>query len=206
MMTILEIIQGVCKNVGVDIPTIAVTNQNREYLELMQFATETANEVARRVDWSALRATGTITGTGTNDNFALPAGFSRLTQGNAVTAGGNPVRGGISQDEWVSMTPSSGTPRYFKVNGTSSISFYPYPVLSSTVSVSYLTKNWASNGTAAWVADSDTPLVPDDLIMMGTIWRFKRKSGQDYSDYLAEFEAILADRSESDARERSPWQ
>jgi hypothetical protein len=206
MMNILQIIQAVCKNVGVDIPTLAVTNPNREYVELIQFATETANEVARRADWSALRATATITGTGTNDDFALPAGFARLTMGSAVTTGGNPVRGGISQDEWLSLTPTSGTPRYFRINGTSSISFYPYPILSATATVSYLKKNWASNGTDAWVDDGDTPLIPDILITQGTIWRFKRKSGQDYSDYLSEFEATLTDLAATDMRERSPWQ
>jgi len=206
MMTILQIIQGVCKNVGLEIPTLAVANTDREYVELIQFATETAVEVSRRVDWSALRATATITGTGTNDDFALPAAFARLTMGSAVTTGGNPVRGSLSQDEWASLTGISGTPRYFRLNGTSSISFYPYPALAATAAVSYISKNWASNGTAAWVADADTPLVPDILITQGTIWRFKRKSGQDYSDYLAEFEATLADLAGTDMRERSPWQ
>ncbi|WP_051509091.1 hypothetical protein [Rhizobium favelukesii] len=204
MMTILEIIQAVSKNVGLDVPSLAVANTKREIVELIQFATETATEVARRADWSALRATATITGTGTNDNFALPAGFARLTMGSAVTTGGNPVRGGISQDEWLSLTSISGTPRYFRINGTSSISFYPYPALAATATVSYLSKNWASNGTAAWVNDADTPLVPDVLVTQGTIWRFKRKSGQDYSDYLAEFEATLADLAATDMRERLP--
>lgn len=206
MMSILEITQAVCKNVGLSVPSLAVANTDRQYVELIQFATETANEVARRAEWSALRATATITGTGTNDNFPLPAAFARLTQGTAVTTGGNPVRGSLSQDEWTSLTPISGTPRYFRLNGTSSISFYPYPILSATATVSYQSKNWASNGTAAWVDDSDTPLVPDVLILQGTIWRFKRKSGQDYSDYLAEFEATLADLAGTDMRERSPWQ
>jgi hypothetical protein len=204
MMTILQIIQATCKNVGLAVPDTAVSNTKREYVELVQFATEAATEVARRADWSALRATATITGTGTNDNFPLPSGFARLTMGSAVTTGGNPVRGGISQDEWLSLTPISGTPRYFRINGTSSISFYPYPIVAATALVSYLTKNWASNGTAGWVADSDTPLVPDTLVLQGTIWRFKRKSGQDYSDYLAEFEAMLADLAGTDTRERTP--
>lgn len=206
MMTILEIIEAVCKNVGLEVPDQAVANTDREYVELVQFAKEAADEVARRADWSALRATATFTGTGTNDDFALPAGFGRLTIGSSVTTGGNPVRGGISQDEWLSLTPISGTPRYFRINGTASISFYPYPVLAGTVLVSYLTKNWCSNGTAQWNGDSDTPLVPDELITKGTIWRFKRKAGQDYSDYLAEFEATLTDLAGTDMRERSPWQ
>lgn len=139
-MTILEIIAAVCKNVGLDVPSSAVANTEREYVELVQFAKEAADELARRVDWSALRAITTITGTGTNDNFPLPAGFGRLTLGSAVSVGGIPLRGGISQDEWFALTPTMGTPRYFRVNGTSSISFYPYPAAATPISVSHVTK------------------------------------------------------------------
>lgn len=206
MMTILEIVEAVCKNVGLEVPDNAVANTTREYVELVQFAKEAGDECARRVDWSALRSTATITGTGSNDNFALPSGFARLTIGNAVSIGGVPIRGGISQDEWFSLTPVTGVPRYFRVNGTSSISFYPYPSNGASIPVSYQSKNWCSNGTASWNSDTDTPLVPDTLITKGTIWRFKRKSGQDFSDYLAEFEAELTDLAGVDMRERSPWQ
>jgi hypothetical protein len=57
MMTILEIIEAVCKNVGVTVPDSAVANTEREYVELVQFAKEAGDEIARRADWSALRAT-----------------------------------------------------------------------------------------------------------------------------------------------------
>jgi alanine dehydrogenase len=43
-----------------------------------------------------------------------------------------------------------------------------------------------------------------DLVVKGTIWRWKRKMGQDFSDYLAEFEAALSDRANFDMRERTP--
>lgn len=205
-MNILQIIQMVCLNVGLEVPDQAVANTDREYMELVQFAKEAADELARRVDWSALRSSTTITGTGSNDDFPLPAGFARLTIGNAVTNAGNPVRGSLTQDEWLSLTPNSGTPRYFRLNGTASISFYPYPILDDGTVVSFQTKNWCSNGTDSWNDDADTPLVPDDLVLKGTIVRFKRKLGEDYSDYLAEFEAVLSDMAGTDMRDRSPWQ
>lgn len=202
-MTILEIIQAVAKNVGVDVPSQAVANTDREYVNLIRFSEEAAEELTRRVDWGALRATTTIIGTGTNDDFALPAAFSRLTMGNAVSASGAPVRGGISQDEWFTLTPVEGTPRYFRL-GTDTMSFYPFPASAATVSVSYQSKNWCSNGSDGWTADAETPLVPADLVVKGTIWRFKRNLGQDFSDYLGEFEAALADRANFDTRARTP--
>jgi hypothetical protein len=202
-MSILTIVQAVCKNVGLDVPDTAVSNTDREYVELLQFTREAADEIGRRADWGALRKTATITGTGSNDNFALPADFGRLTSGNAVKSSTGNVRGGISQDEWFSLTPIQGVPRYFRSNGAS-ISFYPYPANAAAITVSYQSSAWASNGSADWSSDSDMPLVPSDLVMKGTLWRWKRKIGQDFSDYLAEFEAAFADLSNFDSRDRTP--
>lgn len=203
-MNLLEIIEAVAKNVGVDVPDTAASNTDKEYVNLVQFAAEAAEELARRADWAALRTSATITGTGSNDNFALPADFDRLTMGGAVTASGDFVRGGLTSDEWNALTGVQGTPRYFRINGRDSINFYPYPAAAATVTISYQSKNWCDNGTEAWTADTDEPLVPADLVVKGTIWRWKRKMGQDFSDYLAEFEAALTDRAGFDMRERTP--
>lgn len=203
-MTLLEILASVSKSAGVAVPTVAATSTDDEYVKLVQFSAEACEEIARRADWSALRNTATIVGTGANDDFALPSDFDRLTIGGAVVASGNYVRGGLTTDEWLSLTPAVGAPRFFRVNGQSSINFHPYPALAASISVSYQSKNWCSNGSEAWEADDDTPLVPSDLVVKGTIWRWKRYVGQDYSDYLAEFEAALADRVSFEARDRTP--
>lgn len=201
-MTVLTIIAEVCKNGGVSVPAVAVANTAPEIINMVQFSQEAANEITRRVDWGELRATATITATGTNDNFALPSGFQRLIRGNAVTVGGVPVRGGLSPDEWASLTPTQATPRYFRLVGDA-ISFYPFPAVATDPVVSYQSKFWCSNGTAAWSSDDNTALIPEDLIAKGTIWRWKRHMRQDYDDYLSEFEAALNDYADFDARKRA---
>ena len=202
-MNILEIIQAVSTNVGLDIPTQAVSSTDREYIELVEMAREAADEIARRVDWGALRKSATITGTGTNADLPMPVDFARLTQGNAFRSATGNIRGGISPDEWFSLAPTVGTPRYFLLKGNT-VAFYPFLANLATVTTSYQSKNWCSNGTANWSSDTDTPLMPSDLVMKGTLWRWKRKIRQDFSDYLGEYEAALSDLSGSDSRDRTP--
>jgi len=191
-MTALSIARKVCIEVRLPSPSTLVSNTEVAYVEVRNAMEDAANEIARRVDWRGLQATTTITGTGSNDDFALPSGFSRLTRGNAVSVAGAPVRGGLSDDEWFSLTAAEGTPRFYRLKADT-ISFFPYPASGASVLVSYLTENWCSAGGSVWANDTDTALIPEDLIVKGAVWRYKRQKGLDYSDQLAEFEAALSD-------------
>lgn len=201
-MTLLSIARSIAVNTGTPIPATVLSSVDPDALKIVEFTQAAGEEIARRVDWGALRDTVTITGTGSNDDFALPTDFARLVPGNSVTVGGIPVRVGISADEWNSLTAVPGTPRYARLIG-SSISFYPYPTLDMTINVAYQSKNWCGNGTA-WGSDGDIGLVPEVLIQQGAMWRWRRQIGQDYQDYLAEFEASLTEYSKFDDGMRIP--
>ena len=202
-MTLLTIAQDVARNTALDVPATASGSTAREIINVVQFINDTGLELARRVNWGALRASTTITGTGVNANFALPAYYLKLIEGGAVFAGSVAVRGGLSPDEWAALTPIEGTPRFYRLRG-SSISFYPFLANAATASVNYQSTAWASNGTDRLQLDAETSLIPEDLLVKGAIWRQRRHVGQDFADQIAEYEAALADYAAYDARDRSP--
>lgn len=202
-MTLLTITQNVAKNCGIEPPTTALGNTDPDCVKLVQFANETGQELARRVDWSALRKSQLIEGTGFSASFPLPADYARLTDGWAVTFAGSPVRGGITADEWNSIVPVVGSPRYFQLFGTN-IAFYPYPAEGEPVTLTYISSEWTSGGGATFAGDNETTLFPERLVEKGGIWRMKRHIGADYSDYLAEYEADLADSARFDGAVRAP--
>ena len=201
-MSLLTIARAIAVNSGITAPTEVLSSNEPDALKIVQFTQEAGGEIARRVDWGGLRKTVTITGTGSNDDFDLPADFARLVSGNSITIGGVPIRVGVSADEWNSLTPTSGTPRYARLIG-SKLSFYPYPVLSAAISVSYQSKNWCGGGVA-WSSDTDTALVPEILITQGAQWRWRRQIGQDFQDFLSEFESTLAEQAKFDDGMRLP--
>ena len=202
-MSLLTIAQAIAPELSIAAPATVLTNTSDDAVKLVQFTVAAANEITRRVDWGALRSTATLTGTGASGLLALPAGVSRLIEGAAIKVNsGDVVRAGLSPDEWNALPTLSGTPRYAYLTGTS-IGFYPFLASGATATVTYHSSHWCASG-ATWGSDSEAALIPELLIQQGTIWRWRRHLGQDYQDYLAEFEATLAELSKFDGGIRSP--
>lgn len=201
-MSLLSIAKSIAVNVGISAPAAVLSTNDPDAQKIVEFTQAAGEEIARRVDWGALRKTATITGDGTNNTFSIANDFARLVPGNSITVGGVPVRTGMTADEWNSLTPVQGTPRYAYLTG-SVIAFYPYLASGSTASVLYQSKNWCGEGDA-WGADSDTALIPETLIKQGALWRWRRQLGQDFQDFLAEFEASLAEQAKMDDGMRLP--
>jgi hypothetical protein len=203
-MSLLSIAANVAANVGVKAPLSVLANVNdQNAIKIATFSQETGDELARRADWSALRKTVTLVGDGTSSAIALPSNFLRLIPGLSVmTSAGAAIRTGLSSDEWNSLTPTEGTPRFARLIG-GSIALYPYLAYAATATVTYQSNAWAPSGST-WANDGDVPLVPERLVTQGTIWRWRRQLGQDFQDYLAEYEASIADYAKFDDGLRSP--
>jgi len=61
------------------------------------------------------------------------------------------------------------------------------------VTVYYQSDAWCSNGTSTFITDTDSAVVPEDLVTKAAIVRWRRQKGMAYEDYEAEYTAALAD-------------
>ncbi len=197
MKTLIEIIASVSRNVGTEVPSVIVGSSDQTAIDYLSYANDAGEELQRRGDWGSLVASATINGDGTDRTYALPANFSRLSQGVTVTFGGNPVRP-LTRAEWNSLTPVAGDPRYFLLENDV-LQFYP--LLSGDAVISYIKSDWTNSGDS-FNADSDTALFPDDVMRLGIITYWRRAKGMDYADYEAEYEAALAQAASYDDRQR----
>lgn len=193
-MNVLQILKSLALNVGIPQPATIIST-NRQVLELVEFANEAAEEMARRVDWGGLRATATLTGDGTDKLHALPAAFSRLAANGAVRFSGSVLRP-LTRAEWNTMTPTAGTPRYFLLEGQT-MRLWPYLANAATATVLYQSVNFITSG-AAFIADTDDPKVPNDVLLKGIVARWRRQKGMAYQDEEAEYEAALAQAASFD--------
>lgn len=216
-MSLLTIIKEVCQNGGVDPPAAAFVSTEPAIIQMIAFSQNAAEEIIRPTykddsgkiikgaQWRVLGKSTTITGNGAAQVYTMPADFSELSDGAAVTVAslGVTVRGGLSTDEWNVITPVQGTPRFFLLYGNK-MELYPYLANGVTAKVSYMSKSWCSNGTGAWAADADTAVIPELLITKNTIWRWKRQNGMAYQEYKDEFNDAFTAYKDSDQRERMP--
>lgn len=201
-MSYLTIGKGVAKNVGLEAPG-TMMGSDADAQKIGQFINEAGQEIARRVDWKALRKRVTIAGTGDNDVQEIGADFSRLTRGMNVVSNGEPVRGSLSTDEWLGLPEVEGDPRYYFLDGRS-IAFFPFMALGNTATVQYQSKNWVGGSGDAFTVDTQVALFSERLIELGAVWRWRRAAGKDYADHMAEFEASLADLAQFDGGIRQP--
>jgi len=203
-LTIVEIARNVGREVSVTAPETIVGNSDATAIDFLNTITKACEEVSRRVDWGDLEAETSFSGTGAKTTYILPVDFSRLTQGASVlTQAGNPVRGGLSNDEWRLLEASTATPRYFHISG-SGISFWPYLPSGETVSLTYQSKYFTNSGFDVFSADDDTLKIPHEVVEKCAIYKWRRRTGQSYADYEAEYEASLADYASFDVQDRTP--
>jgi len=201
-MSLLDIAKNIAVNVGIGVPSEVKSSGDPDALKILRFTEEAGEEVARRANWGALRKTTTITGNGDNELFNIAADFARVIPGTAIKSNGVTIRTGLSADEWNSLPPAVGTPRYARLEAAT-VAFWPYLPDGQSAEVTYQSLNWCEGGTS-WLSDGDTPFVPQILVEKGALWRWRRQLGADYQDQFAEFETALTDLARSDDAMRQP--
>lgn len=198
-MSLLTVCQALAKNVGLSVPDQIVGSSFREWQEALQYANEAGRELARRVDWGALAASTTLTGTGADVAHSLPSGFDRLQRGVTVRYGTAVVRP-LTRPEWNTLVMAEGEPRYFLLEDDT-IRLWPYLANADTATVNYQTANWV-NSAEAYTADDQTADLDEHLLTMGLIVRWRRQKGMPFEDFEAEYEAALRDLAGFDNRAR----
>jgi hypothetical protein len=188
MKTVLQIAQDLAPHCAIDTPSLlssATENTPSEYL-LLRCLNEAGKEIATRNDWPELRKSYNLTGYG-GPVFSLPSDYSRMVKGWALTVAGNPVRGSLSDEEFNRLVPIAGDARFYRASSTT-IELWPYPNVGVTIPMLYHAK----------------PLFSDELLRKGALWRWRRAKGQDFTDWLAEFEADFKTYSSFARSERLP--
>jgi hypothetical protein len=211
MATLKEVMDEAARECSITPATDWISTTDARYLELRGHMYRTARELLERIDWpEPISAVSTITGPGTvTSNYSthsLPAAFGRLQRDSfAVYETTNTRRRCVpvsTAGEWTHLDEvgSAGAYRYYRIAGDEEAGFTIdfFRALSATqeVKVHYVAKNWivttGSTETDEWANIADTILLPRDLIELGVVWRFRRRSGLAYLDVYGEYEQRLA--------------
>jgi hypothetical protein len=201
-VSLLSVVTALAKNVGMEVPASVSNSTTRKWVEALEMANEAGEELARRVDWSSLAKSTTLTGTGVNVAHSLPSGFDRLQRGITVWHATTGAVRPLTRHEWNSLTAVEGSPRYFLLEGNT-ITLFPYLANADTVTVYYQTEKWVEGNTkTGYDADGDVADFDENLLTMGLIARWRRQKGMPYQDFEAEYEAALQDYAGFDRRAR----
>lgn len=202
-MTLLSMVRSVASRVGIPRPNVVATATDATVLQLLEFAQQEGQELARYGDWRVLRKEKTFTTVAaeTQTDTPLPtdlAGFVDGTLWNRSTR--RMLIGPIEPGLWQQYKAQTTFPVLdgFTLRGTSWL-MQPTPTAGQTVAYEYRSANWcqSSGGTAqsSWAADTDTGVLDERLMGLGLLWRYKQGRGlewqTDYDKYIFEVTSAL---------------
>lgn len=207
-LTCLQILQTACRRIGILAPNAAVSSTDPQIIQLLSLSEEEGQEQAARYQWQALQTEATFTTLAAQVQGALSViapGFNYIVNDTIWNrTAQTPVYGPQSQPDWQQA-------KAMQINGPFSsfriindvINFYPIPTAGDTCAFEYQTSNWITTSTAStsalWTNDADTSKLNDNLVILGTIWRWKQAKGLDYDEDFSKYERQIVDAMGRDA-------
>jgi hypothetical protein len=169
--------------------------------EMADLVTESAISIAEAHDWRALTKLGTLVGDDASIAFNLPADYARmpvkarLHSTQFVNMDFTPAR---DLDEWLYLNDyqTMGTPGNWIVL-TGKMQIFPPMPTGESARFYYIT-NYVADGKAAFSTDTDAFLLPERLLTLDLIWRWRSMKRTEYAEDMQNFEIALSKAINSD--------
>lgn len=174
-------------------------------LEIADLVNEVAIDVAKYQDWQGLTSFATIVGDGSTLAFSLPADYDRMLKTARIEDVTSWFWGyqrilDLSTFMRLRNYGWGPVPGIWAMYGNQ-IQFTPAPTQSATYP--YISANWARHaGTQAlkpaFTSDTDTYLLPERLLTLGLVWRWREQKKLDASGDQEAFIKALDEYAASD--------
>ena len=207
-LTCLQIIQTVCRRIGILAPNAAVSSADQQIIQILSLSEEEGQEQVERYNWQTLQNEATFNTVAAQIQTTIAAvttGFKSITNDTIWNRTlRRPVYGPQSQQDWqqTKAMQLNGPFNIFRIMNDA-INFYPNPTIGQACYFEYISKNWISTSvgstSSTWTNDADTPKLDDQILTLGTIWRWKAAKGLDYAEDFAKYERRIIDLMAKDA-------
>ena len=192
-MSLLTIVQNVSKRLGVPAPSAVVTSADARVLELWTMANDIGNELERRYQWQELTREANFLSSGSIDMGSLTGSIATefayfVDQTFWDRNLKQPIIGPVTNQEWQSdLSFAVVGPPYKHIIINDRLLVGPTAIEAGhTMVFNYTTKNWAQSSTgtgkSSFTADDDTARIPENLIELSLVWRWKQSKGLAYAE------------------------
>lgn len=199
-MTTLSVIQDACTSgIALEKPTSVFGSSTREHIELASLLNEAGGMIADAHEWQSLNRIATITGDGSDEDFALPSDYGRMLDKSQLWSSSleTPLTPISDRDEWLGLDVQSFD---FVINAwiIYGDEIHIKPALSAAVTVKYWyqSHHWARSAASANIdqfsADTDTFRLSERLLKLALIYKWREMKGLPYAENMADYQDLLA--------------
>lgn len=204
-MTVLSACQEAAIELSQTEPTSLFSTTDRFAKELRVQANKSAVAIMKAYDWQVLTKRATITGDGTATSFDLPSDYDRMAAKTNLASSSTNVdlvkATDLDQWDYFLNHMSTTTPGYWIVLG-GELQVMPAPATGVVHSYYYISRNLVSGNQASFAADADTFLLPERLLTLSIIWRWRASKRLEYAEDMKNFEIAFSEETATDKGSR----
>lgn len=210
-MTLLSTIQRAAVLAGMPRPGTAAQAPDSATAQMVELARQDAEELAARIDWSALTKQQVFTTVaGVAQPSGLAADYARMTYNGELRQDARlwHLSGPTNDIDWDRFVqfPQGSLPSRWRIFG-GQMQILPAPSAGQVLRYDYISRNLfkAADGTpkAVWDTDTDTCVIPEPIIGLGVIWRWRALKGLDYGEHMVTAENAISRAAGNDGGGRS---
>lgn len=203
-MTLLSTVQQFCNRTGLPQPATVYGTTNPQVRQIRALLEEEGQDLRARGSWEGITNQAAWTTVALEDQGAITTiasnGYNYIKNNTIWDRTTRlPVCGPVSGVDWQILKAYfvSG-PRYrYRLRGGHML-VNPAPPAGDGWYFEYASKNWilGTDGTTYkefFTLDTDTILLPENLVLMGLRWRWKKEKGFDYAEDFRTYEAQVKD-------------
>lgn len=208
-MSLLTLVQNALNEIGsFEVPSSIVGNNNPTAVQSLALANRSLKQAAIETNWQALSRKASLTFTAGVSEYDLPSDFLSYVERTIWNTSQRRMVFITSPQEWAQLQAQNiggTTTLFFRIfrdpsGNSNKIQFYPEPGTAETVTYEYLSNalTQSSGGTLQsneFLADTDTPLLDEDLITLAFKWRFLKSKGFPYAEELRDYEDKVSNQS-----------
>ena len=191
-MTLLTIINDAQSVLNLPQSTTVIGNTGQTQKQLLALANMEGRLTSAEFPWQVLTRETSFTTTATEEqthaSADLPADLSYIVNETIYNRNTTlKITGPLNSRDWQERKAFGANVAWsqFRIRGNS-FWFLPAPTASETCYYEYVSNYWceSSGGTAQarWAADTDLFRLPEVLMTLGVIWRWKASKGLNYEE------------------------
>lgn len=202
--SLLDLVTLFCETTALPIPTVVMGTSDRQIRQIRALIEEEGRALSSRGGWQWLTFEASFTTTATEDQGDLrdiaTNGFLYIKNQTMWDRSTRlPIFGPLSASEWQSIKAVVSTgPRYrYRIRGNKLL-VNPTPPAGSSWYFEYVSKHWildgdSGDGKRLFTKDTDLVCLPEELVLLGVRWRWKKEKGLEYAEDFREYEMQVKD-------------